>query len=285
MAEKPKLMPEQWAEVRKTWESDSRKGFPWLIKEMGLSVSLEAVRQRSKAESWKKVKNASLDNEKTKLEKSANNKSKTQVSKVVKSDSKSITKSLIEGNSDNAKANKGGRPTKYRDEYADQAYKLCLIGYTDKLLADFFGVAESTINEWKLDHHEFSESLRRGKDIADAEVAYSLYKAGCGYRYTETKLRTFVGEDGDRNVVEETVQEKELPPNVSAAIVWLKNRQAKYWRENGGGDGEFSLDPDKLKELEERFLNTMEEARTHQEEVYKRRSILIDEVTGRPIIG
>ena len=32
--------------------------------------------------------------------------------------------------------NKGGRPTKYKEEYAEQAYKLCLLGATDKELSE-----------------------------------------------------------------------------------------------------------------------------------------------------
>lgn len=42
-----------------------------------------------------------------------------------------------------------GRPTLYREEYAEQARKLCLLGTTDAELADFFNVAVDTINEWK----------------------------------------------------------------------------------------------------------------------------------------
>lgn len=30
------------------------------------------------------------------------------------------------------------RPTKYQEAYAEQARKLCLLGYTDAELADFF---------------------------------------------------------------------------------------------------------------------------------------------------
>jgi transposase len=44
---------------------------------------------------------------------------------------------------------KGGRPSSYKDEYAMQALKLTLLGATDKELADFFEVKESTINRWK----------------------------------------------------------------------------------------------------------------------------------------
>ena len=43
--------------------------------------------------------------------------------------------------------------------YAEQARKLCLLG-TDAELADFFEVSESTINNWKFDYPEFSESIK-----------------------------------------------------------------------------------------------------------------------------
>jgi len=252
-----------------------------------LPVSGPAVRKVAISEKW--TKKPSTQSKKTDS-KSSNKKQSNKVSKVsrkVSENSKTmvsetITKTLTKGGD----GNKVGRPTKYRDEYAEQAYKLCLVGYTDKDLAEFFGVDESTINNWKLDHKEFLESLSRGKDIADAEAAFKFYQRVCGYRYTETRTTKYIGEDGKAAITGIVVQEKEIPPDVGAAIVWLKNRQPKYWRENGGfGDGEFNLDSDKLKELEERFLATMDDAMTHQEEVYKRRGILIDEVTGRPING
>lgn len=48
-------------------------------------------------------------------------------------------------------------------EYANQALKLCLLGATDKELADFFSVSEQTLNKWKKDYPEFLESLKREK--------------------------------------------------------------------------------------------------------------------------
>ena len=47
--------------------------------------------------------------------------------------------------------NKQGRPTKYEEEYNEQAYKLCLLGATDKEIGDFFNVDERTINNWNRD--------------------------------------------------------------------------------------------------------------------------------------
>lgn len=77
MAAKPKLSQEQWAEVRAKWENDSRKGFPWLAEEMGLPVSAEALRLRSKTEGWEK-QNSNLGESKkqvkTKLGKNAESK-------------------------------------------------------------------------------------------------------------------------------------------------------------------------------------------------------------------
>ena len=53
-----------------------------------------------------------------------------------------------------------GRPTRYKQEYAEQALKLCRLGAKDSELADFFQVSEQTINAWKKAHPEFLESLK-----------------------------------------------------------------------------------------------------------------------------
>ena len=60
-----------------------------------------------------------------------------------------------------------GRPSKFKKEYTKLAYHYSLLGATDKQMAVFFEVSESTINLWKLKHPRFSESIRRGKAEAD----------------------------------------------------------------------------------------------------------------------
>jgi hypothetical protein len=62
----------------------------------------------------------------------------------------------------NAKGNRGGRPTLYKPAYAAQAAKACQAGFTDQELADLFGVAVSTISAWKAEHVEFSDALKPG---------------------------------------------------------------------------------------------------------------------------
>lgn len=119
-----------------------------------------------------------------------------------------------------------GRPSKYKQEYAQQAYKLCLLGATDKALADFFEVDEATINRWKDAHKEFCESLKRGKQIADATVAEKLYNRAIGYEAPEIVTASFQGQITDTLEVV-----KHYPPDTTAAIFWLKNRQSQQWRD------------------------------------------------------
>ena len=120
-----------------------------------------------------------------------------------------------------------GRPTLYRAEYAEQARKLCRLGATDKELADFFGVAESTLNKWKEDHPEFSESLKEGKGLADAEVADKLYKRATGYEHAAVKIVANAN-SGQEHIVHYT---ERYPPDTTAAIFWLKNRRPDLWRD------------------------------------------------------
>lgn len=129
-----------------------------------------------------------------------------------------------------------GRPSAYREEYAEQARKLCLLGATDKEMAEFFGVSEQTLNTWKKQHTDFLESIKQGKAQADADVADRLYQRAMGYEHAEDKIFNANGQP----LVVPTV--KHYPPEPAAAIFWLKNRQKHKWRdkidhEHTGKDG------------------------------------------------
>lgn len=131
-----------------------------------------------------------------------------------------------------------GRPTDYREEYAGQATKLCLLGATDAQLGDFFGVSEQTINAWKKAQPEFLESLRVGKADADANVAHSLYRRALGYSHEAVKI-VADAKSGDSAIVPYT---EHYPPDTTACIFWLKNRRKAEWRDKvehevGGIDG------------------------------------------------
>ena len=110
------------------------------------------------------------------------------------------------------------RPTKYKKEFCKLSYKLCLLGATDKKIADILEVDEATINRWKISHPEFCESLRNGKEIADAEIADALFNRAKGYSHPEDKV---FNQNGLPMIVP-TI--KHYPPDTGAAFIWLKNR-------------------------------------------------------------
>jgi hypothetical protein len=118
-----------------------------------------------------------------------------------------------------------GRPTLYKKEYDEQARKLCLLGATDADLADFFKVNEDTVHEWKKRHPSFSESIKSGKTIADADVADRLYQRAMGYEHADVHVSNYQGE------ITLTPIKKIHAPDTTAAIFWLKNRQGKHWRD------------------------------------------------------
>lgn len=100
-----------------------------------------------------------------------------------------------------------------------------LAGLHHAELADFFEVSESTINKWKLDYPEFSESIKKGKAVADAEVSDRLYQRAMGFVAPDIDIRVI------ENRIVETPLEKYYPPDTTAAIFWLKNRQKDKWRD------------------------------------------------------
>ena len=123
------------------------------------------------------------------------------------------------------KKGNAGRPALYKEEYADQAYNLTLMGADNPGLAMAFGVATSTIDNWISKKPEFMGAIRKGKDIADAEIANSLYHRAKGYSHPDVDIRVIAGE------IVETAIIKHYPPDTAAAFIWLKNRQRKYWRD------------------------------------------------------
>ena len=118
-----------------------------------------------------------------------------------------------------------GRPSSFKPEYTEQAVKLCRLGATDKEVADFFEVSEQTLNAWKKAHPAFLESLKRGKRVADAEVASKLFSRATGYEHPEDDIKAIAGEI----VITPTI--KHYPPDTTAAIFWLKNRRPDLWRD------------------------------------------------------
>jgi hypothetical protein len=120
-----------------------------------------------------------------------------------------------------------GRPSKYKGEETDkQARKLCMLGATDEDLANFFEVAVTTIDNWKKEHDGFLGSLKESKDELDAQVVRSLFQRAKGYNCPDTKFATHEGQ-----ITDSQTYTKHYPPDTTACIFWLKNRQKADWRD------------------------------------------------------
>ncbi len=118
-----------------------------------------------------------------------------------------------------------GQPTKLTAEIKRQVALICRLGATDADLAKIFDVHEDTINNWKKADPEFFESLKTGKDIADAEIERSLFERAKGYSHAAVKI---FQHEGQELIVPYT---EHYPPDATSMIFWLKNRKPKEWRD------------------------------------------------------
>lgn len=131
-----------------------------------------------------------------------------------------------------------GRPPSYKPEYAAQAEKLCLLGATDREIADFFDVSTPTIWRWAHKYDAFCNALRAGKEACDDRVERALYNRAIGYSHDAVKI--FMPANAAAPVYAPYVEH--VAPDVGAASLWLKNRRGDLWRdkqqhEHTGKDG------------------------------------------------
>ncbi len=164
---------------------------------------------------------------------------------------------------------KMGRPTLYKDEFVEQVKGLCWLGAIDKEIADFFGVTETTINNWKIKHPDFFESIKEGKLWADANMAGALYKSGMGEHYTEED-RVISDGDGGQEVV---TLKKQIPPDYRAQSLWLRNRRPENWRDKVEVDTAIEIKETSVEFLEENFIKVMERSRERQRKLREDRGL------------
>lgn len=219
MSRPKRLTREQWKKIRATWEADKREGYAWAVREMDLPVSRAAVSKRAKAEGWEKKPAKTAASQRVKgVVQEVTEKVTGKVAQVTPA-TKKVTQQVAPA------TNPIGRPSAYRPEFADQAYRLMMMGFTRERLAEFFQVATSTLYDWQSKHVEFREALYRGGLYADSEVALSLFDRAVGSVTPDTHVAVIDGQ------VVMTPVDKHYPPDVGAARMWLKNRQPEMWKD------------------------------------------------------
>lgn len=120
---------------------------------------------------------------------------------------------------------RAGRPSKKDGLDLRQVEKVARKGWTDAEMADFFGVDRATWYRWKAEDEKFCDALKSWKAEADARVERSLYERACGFSHPDTHVSNYQGDVTLTPIV------KHYPPDTTAAIFWLKNRDPQNWRD------------------------------------------------------
>ena len=123
---------------------------------------------------------------------------------------------------------------KYTDEFPALAEMHAREGMIESDIAKKLGVSITTFEQYKKQYPEFLAALKRGKAPIDFEVESALLKRALGYTYTETKREIENLDNGVVLVKSTTETIKEVVPDVTAQIFWLKNRNPQRWRDVKG---------------------------------------------------
>lgn len=102
-------------------------------------------------------------------------------------------------------------------------------GLTNEQIMKNLGIGRDSFYRYKDKYSEFSDALKKGKEVADIEVENALFKRAIGYKYKEV-IKEVKEIDGKKTTyVKEVI--KEIPGDVGAQIFWLKNRKSSKWKD------------------------------------------------------
>lgn len=104
-------------------------------------------------------------------------------------------------------------------------------GLTDEQIAKNISINPTTLYDWKKRFPEISKALKKGKEVVDRQVENALLKRALGYSYVE-ETRELVEDEltgiSELKVVKTVT--KQVTPDVTAQIFWLKNRKPDEWK-------------------------------------------------------
>ena len=119
-------------------------------------------------------------------------------------------------------------------------------GLTDEQIAEKIGIHRETLNEWKKKYPDISDALKKGKEVVDLQVENALLKRALGYEYEEISKKYESG-----TLTEKKVTIKQVIPDTTAQIFWLKNRRPDKWKDKQDVQvsGELKAEKTKLDDL------------------------------------
>ncbi|WP_129582299.1 helix-turn-helix domain-containing protein [Miniphocaeibacter massiliensis] len=115
-------------------------------------------------------------------------------------------------------------------------------GFTDEEIAKRIGIAVNTLYSWRKKYKKIDNALKKGKEYCDLHVESALYRKALGYDYEEvTRELKKNSETGEMEMVETKRVKKHVPPDRTAQIFWLKNRNPRNWKDRQCSDYEEEL--------------------------------------------
>lgn len=99
-------------------------------------------------------------------------------------------------------------------------------GLTDEQIASNIGVNRGTLYTWMNQHPIIRNALKKGKEVVDIQVENALLRRALGT--TVEEVVTEVDSNGKKH---KKVTKKEIPPDTTAQIYWLKNRRRDKWKD------------------------------------------------------
>ena len=131
---------------------------------------------------------------------------------------------------------KAGKRGKYADWITDdgllKVQGWARDGLSNEQIAHNMGITFQTLYKWQDKYSELREALKKGKEVVDREVENALLKRAMGYETVEEVEEPV--EDKETGEVQMRVTKrvkKQVAPDVTAQIVWLKNRKPAEFRD------------------------------------------------------
>lgn len=95
-------------------------------------------------------------------------------------------------------------------------------GLTDDQIAKNLGVSKHTLIKWKKEKKDFSDTIKKGKEVSDYELENALHKRAVGYYYEEETVT---------NAGKVVKVKKYEHSNPTSLIFALKNRLPHKYRD------------------------------------------------------
>jgi hypothetical protein len=124
-----------------------------------------------------------------------------------------------------------GRKTKYEDSFVTKVEELAKKGLHDYQIWESLGISHDSFYQYLNKYSEFSDALKRGRDVCVKTVESSLFKRAIGYEEIEETTEVKINEDGTTKPVMLKKVKKHYPPDVGAIAFYLKNKDSQNWRD------------------------------------------------------